>query len=946
MPPEEQRHRSTRLAARTREGRQKTMKAATIFLFLLFGNALHAQRKPAPDAPSTPPQSRSSVLASLSTLPAVFEPNRGQVDSAVRFLARSSGYTLFLTDREAVFAPPEGTPVRMRLSGARPPKSAEGLEPTGGVSNYFLGNDPAKWRSNIPHYRKVRYRGVTAGVDQVFYVDRGGIEYDLVVAPGTDASQITMEYEGARSLDVDALGDLVLATDTGAVRLRRPTVYQTDRAGNRVPVEASFRLKDAKHASFLISRYDPHRELVIDPVVTYATYLGGSSADTIVGMALDSSGNTYLTGATSSADFPTVNPFQSTIPNNSAAHVFVTKLNPTGTALAYSTFIGGSSGEAGYAIAIDPPGNAYITGITSSSNFPIQNALQPAFQGQGAPVFATKLDPTGSRLVYSTFLGNSGTASGIAADPSGNAYVVGATLASGFPTKSPLQSAPAGANVSAPFISKISPDGSAFIYSTFLSANPDTIAGVAADVAGNAYLAGVTFIYNKWPLQAPLQPTIKGYSNAFVSKINPTGSALVYSTYLGGTGSDTGMAIAIDASGNAYVAGTAQSRDFPTKNALYPSPFGGGSGFLSEINPSGSALVFSTYAGAPVNAVAVDPSNNVYIAGSTALPTYPIQNAIQATPAGTSAFVTAFAPGGNSLLYSTFIGGNNRGFAIAADASGNAYLAGTAYSASLPAGSTPPFQSKIKGSFSGYVVKLSPTTAVVGTVNAASFAVGAPIALNSIASAFGSHLGTQSVSASGALTTTLGGTTVNLTDVNQTTVAASLFYVGTGQVNFLVPTNLAPGLGQIEITAGDGTRSVGPLQIANVAPGIFTADGTLAVGQAQQVDAQGNQTFLNLANYDTTSEKFTTTPVSLGPSTTSTYLILYGTGIRAAPISQISMTMNGLTVTPAFAGIQGTFAGLDQINVLIPHSLAGAGDVAITLTAAGSTSNTVHVNVQ
>ncbi len=300
--------------------------------------------------------------------PLVFEPNQCQADREVKFLARTQGGTLFLTEREAVLVSRGAEPVRVRLAHAGKPHSIQGLEPTGGISNYFIGNDPARWRTSIPNYGRVEYKSVYSGVDLVYYGNPQKLEYDLVVAPGADVAAIQVEYEGVESMRLDDDGDLVLKTAAGELRQKRPVAYQ-DTASGRVEVKVGYRLRPGRRVAFELARYDARRRLVIDPILLYSTYLGGSGFDWGQGIAVDGSGNAYVTGYTTSADFPTVNPLQA---HGLGYDAFVTKINAAGSVLLYSTYMGGDSGvNYGYAIAVDASGNAYVTGTTSATNFPL-----------------------------------------------------------------------------------------------------------------------------------------------------------------------------------------------------------------------------------------------------------------------------------------------------------------------------------------------------------------------------------------------------------------------------------------------------------------------------------------------------------------------------------------------------------------------------------------------
>ncbi len=634
-------------------------------------------------------------LGDFGRLPLVFEPNQGQAGAGVTFLARTESATLFLTQREAVLSVRGTAPVRMRLARAGKPRAIRCLEPTGGVSNYFIGNDPAKWRAHIPNYGRVEYKSVRPGVDVVYYGSPQQLEYDLVVAPGADAAAIQLEFEGVESLRVDRDGDLLLKTAAGELRQKRPTAYQ-ETASGRVEVKAEYRLMRGRRVGFELARYDAGRRLVIDPVLLYSTFLGGSGADYGYGIAIDSTGAAYVTGTTQSSNFPTTNPLQGS--NNSVAlgNVFVTKLNATGSTRMYSTYLGGNGGDTGYGIAVDSTGAVYLTGSTASANFPTASPMQLTYGGN-VDAFVTKINASGSALVYSTYLGGSGADLGqaVAVDGSGNVYVIGTTSSASFPTSNALQSTN-GSGSSNAFVTKINAAGSAFVYSTYLGGSgADQGRGIAADGSGNAYVTGFT-TSNNFPTASPIQASNAGGSgDAFVSKINAAGSALVYSTYLGGTGVDQGLAIAVDSSGAAYVTGGTSSTNFPVANALQSGTGGSSDVFVSKINAAGSAFVYSTYLGGSGaeqgNGIAVDSANNAYLTGFTQSTNFPTQNPLQATLGAGGAqntFVTKINAAGSALVYSTYLGGSgvvaDWGQGIAVDSSGNAYVAGYTTSTNFP----------------------------------------------------------------------------------------------------------------------------------------------------------------------------------------------------------------------------------------------------------------------
>jgi hypothetical protein len=723
-----------------------------------------------------PEESRAKIAAGYGKLPLSFEANQGQADAHVQFISRGSGYTLYLTSAEAVLTPRRSSasgeppaepgnprvfskrkgiggtqevkleeikhrvhgPVRMKLVGANVAAVVEGLQPLPGKSNYFIGNDPAKWRTAIPTYAKVRYKDLYPGVDLVYYGNQQQLEYDFIVAPGADPRAIRLAISGAKKLDAGAGGDLVLHTAEEEVRLRKPVVYQQVN-GVRKEIAGRYLFRGKRQISFEVAAYDAGEPLIIDPVLSYSTYLGGSSSDVGHAIAVDASGNAYVTGSTSSANFPTKNPLQPALGGSSDA--FVAKLDSTGSALIYSTYLGGSGDDFAEAIAVDASGNAYVTGSTTSSNFPTKNPFQAALGGPFAiSAFLTKLDPTGSALVYSTYMGGSAqdSAKAIAVDPSGNAYVTGSTNSANFPTKNPFQAA-SGGGLDA-FVAKLDPTGSALVYSTFLGGTMgDFGSGIAVDASGNAYVTGSTSSAN-FPTKNPLQPALGGSSNAFVAKLDSTGSALVYSTYLGGSGVDFANAIAVDPSGNAYVTGFTQSTNFPTASPFQAScqscASGQGNAFVTKLSAAGSALVYSTYLGGNGsgnnggdigNGIVIDSSNNAYVTGSTDSPNFPLASPIQSSlvlqtcldyygypfPCGNTAFVTKFNAAGSAPVYSTYLGASGGNFengtGIAVDAAGNAYVTGIANSNFLL---TPgAFQTSPGGNGDAFVAKISPNDA-------------------------------------------------------------------------------------------------------------------------------------------------------------------------------------------------------------------------------------------
>jgi len=734
------------------------------------GGARQAHAPAAAAGPNRASPNRARLLGDYGRLPLQFEENRGQTDAQVRFLSRGAGYALFLTSDEAVLQlrsadfglrnanstnpqgevrnpqskirNPKSTVVRLKLLGANREPRITGANQLPGKANYFTGSDPSRWRIGIPTYAKVEYRQIYPGVDLVYYGNQRQLEHDFVVAPGADPKQIRLAVEGAERVEVEAQGDAVLRAGGGEVRLRAPLAYQ-DVDGQRRPVAAKYlwarnpqsairnlqsgaphsalRAPHSEELSFQLGAYDRALPLVIDPVLVYSTYLGGSGNEIAAGIAVDSSGNAYITGQTLSANFPT-SPLNARLgpPNPSNTFdVFIAKLDGAGSALVYSTYLGGSGDDVGAGIAVCASNYVYVTGWTASTNFPTTvGAFQSTRQG-AQDAFVAKLNPTGSALEYSTYLGggNLDFGRGIAVDSNGNVYVTGETNSINFPTLYASQTGNRGGWDA--FVAKLSGAGSP-VYSTYLGGNSDDYgAAIAVDPSGNAYVTGYTRSTN-FPTTGG-QTTVGGVYDAFVTKLDATG-AQAYSTYLGGTGSDYGKAIAVDSSGYAYITGLTASYDFPTNNAfqLYLNS-GSCSGndcfdaFAVKLDTAGSPPIYSTYLGGSAydagNGIAVDSYGNAYIAGATNSTDFPTGSAYQSANNGMQdAFVVKLGASGATLLFSTYLGGAgiDSANAIAVDGAGAAYVAGETQSVNFPTAGTPPLQGALAAGGDAFVAKLTP----------------------------------------------------------------------------------------------------------------------------------------------------------------------------------------------------------------------------------------------
>jgi len=644
-------------------------------------------------------QDRTKLWDHYGSLPLSFEANHGQADARVKFLSRDTGYSLFLTGDEAILAlgsskvngtlqpelvpPADGSVLRMKLRNAEPGVRVTGEGELPGTKNYFIGSDPTKWHSHISTYARVKYEGIYPGIDMVYYGNHRQLEYDFIVAPGADPRRIQFDVRGAKHIHRAENGDLVLKMGESEIRWRKPIVYQEYR-GSRHEIASRYVITDKRQVAFEIADYDRTRPLFIDPIV-YSTFLGGSSQDIGMGIAVDREGNAYVTGWTYSVDFPNNDAIQL---YRGVSEAFVAKINPSGSALIYSTYLGGTGGEVGCGISVDREGNAYIGGYTYSDDFPTVNPIQPA-RARGYDAFIAKLDPSGSALVYSTYLGGSegDDAWGIATDSDGNAYLVGRTDSPDFPTKNPLQAYGGGMDA---FIAKINPSGSALVFSTFLGGSGDEIANtIAVDSSERAHVAGITYSAN-FPTKNALQSYNGGSKDAFVLRLNPSGSQLSYSTYLGGGGPDDARGLAVDCHGNAYVSGSTSSSDFPTKNALQPVSGGYQDAFAAKLNQTGTALVYSTYLGGSSTdtgwGIAADCTGNAYITGTTFSFNFPTASPIQRGKRRWDAFVTKINSAGSAFYFSSFLGGSgdDQGYGIAVDDAGYAYITGSGGSSDFP----------------------------------------------------------------------------------------------------------------------------------------------------------------------------------------------------------------------------------------------------------------------
>jgi hypothetical protein len=704
------------------------------------------------------PQSAAANYGKLAT---TFEGNVGQTDPQVKFLSRGSGYVVYLTAGGMVFsahsqlvaktgaqANAKATPnqtqtgavIQLNLVNANPSPVAVGENLQPGKANYFIGRDRSKWHTNVATYGKVHYKDVYPGIDLVYYGNPSQMEYDFEVAAGADPRQIQFDVKGADSVSVDPNGDLVLQTGQGALHVKSPVLYQTFN-NMKLPVSGGFTLKNSTRVGFSLTGYDKTKPLVIDPVLLYSTYLGGLADDQATGIAVDSEGSAYVAGWTQSTNFP----LASQGPTPGGINAFIAKLDVSGSSLLYADFIGGSSDDFAQAITVDSSDNAYVTGYTCSGDFPMVNAFQ-TFMNSCYDGFISKVSADGSSLLYSTYLGGGSQTEpyAIALNSANEMYVAGYTYAQDFPLQNAYQSTVLpndGGNYGQyGFVTHLTADGSALVFSTYLGGNTNvvwncsypcwgspisTIQGIAVDASGNAYVAGNTNTYNFPTTDGSYMPSQSAPNNAqmmFASELSASGS-LVYSTYFGATSGDpnSALGVAVDSSGSAYVAGTAYSDGtfgVTTPNLCDPGTYGWGcsTGFVTKFNPTGTGLAYSTFL--PVNnnasphSIALDAQDNAYVLSSVYSGGMITVNPIEGFTNQGDLLITEIDPTGSIQVFSTYMGGNGNDSpaGIAVDASGSIYVAGYTNSSDFPV-TAAALQNTLGGNTDAFVAKIGPANA-------------------------------------------------------------------------------------------------------------------------------------------------------------------------------------------------------------------------------------------
>lgn len=672
--------------------------------------------------------------------PIYFEANHGQHPETIRYLFRGDRYHLALHQREVRWSlKNSGTSNKDSLGIQRAQVQLEWLNTSsnitvsGGVPgkakvHYFKGNQIDHWYPNIPTYAKVKYQEIYPGIDLIFYGNHQNLlEYDFMLAPGTDPSVIAFRYRGMDHWWIDEEGNLQLKIGEELFTQEAPIVYQKI-DGERQRIGGEYRIEANGQMGFSIPAYDSDYPIIIDPVIRYSTFLGGALGDYGMAIDVDELGQAYVTGVSFSADFPTDAAFQNTLSGD--ADVLVTKLDAAGQVL-YSTYIGGAQADSGADIVVGDDQSVYITGYTNSRDYPLQAELDGTLGGIN-DAFVTKLHPDGNALLFSTYLGGSGAdfGHGIDLNAGNDAYVTGYTASEDFPTQNPIQASFGGGTGDA-FISQIRSDGSALLYSTYLggSRNDCYISNgalnglteincrIAIHSDSTISIAGTTNSQD-FPTQNPLSPNLSGNRDAFVSRISADGSTFIYSTYYGGTSNERTYDIALNENGEAYFVGLTNSDDLPLGAAPVQNALGGSSdGFIAGLSADGSSLVAGTYLGGSstdfCRAITIDTLGNPSLTGFTQSTDFPLMAPLQGYQDNGDAFVTTLNAGANTFLFSTYLGGGlaESGRGIASDLYNSLYITGSTASTDFPI--LAPFQADwAGGEADAFVTKLGADTTV------------------------------------------------------------------------------------------------------------------------------------------------------------------------------------------------------------------------------------------
>jgi Beta-propeller repeat/Abnormal spindle-like microcephaly-assoc'd, ASPM-SPD-2-Hydin len=951
-------------------------------------------------------QAQKSVPAQpgprYNQVPLAFEENRGQTDPQVKFLSRAKGYTAFLTARGVVLTvrpkevvKAEGKPassssprrgasssaVEFRLVGTAN-AMAVGENPQPGHVNYFIGSDPKQWRTNVPTYSRVRYKSIYPGIDLIYYGNHRQLEYDFVIGPHSDPDSIQFQIRGAQQVQLSSEGNLIVKMSDGELHFQSPSVYQ-ESGGLRIPLRGEYVMKSPTRIGFHIPSFDPNKPLVIDPVLLYSTYLGGSGDDQPTGIAVDSQGSVYVSGYTDSTDFPLAS--LGSLPPGSD-HVFVAKFDSSGSNLVYADYIGGNSQDYGYALALDSANEVYVTGSTASSDFPVVNAYQGIYPGSFNG-FLTKISSDGASLLYSTYLGGNGSdiPARVAIDNLSDAFVAGSTSSTNFPIVNAYQSTASpnqgGVYGNYGFLTKFSPDGSSLIFSTYLGGSSNvsfqcgttqcwpqpvsSVTGLALDAAGNAYVAGTTNTYD-FPTTTgaylTTDSTTQNSSVGFVSKISPSGS-LGYSTYFYEEFGFTDLTgVAVDGSGSAYVTGlTYSDGTFPITSTSICDPGVSATAcsyaFVTKFDATASALTYSTFLGpnnyAAPAAIVLDQNDDAFILATTSSNTFSTVNGLAPYAGGNDVLLVEIDPAAGSQLFATYLGGSadETATAMAIDTEGNLYLTGTTDSTDLPT-TQPAFQSSLGGNTDGFVMKigtispplvsLTPSLLSFGSEPVGSTSSPQQVVLRNMG---GSALTIASISVAGDFAESDNcGTSVAAS--GSCTLSVTFTPTAAGQrTGSITITDDAAGSPHVVSLSGTGSAAVVALSPTSL---VFSAVavGSSSASQTVTLSNQGNSS-LSISSVQVTGDFAQTNncPATIVAASSCTISVTF------APTA--SGNRNGaLTISDSAAGsphsVSLSGSGSDFTLVGSPSSTVKAGgSVAFTLTVTptgGAFSNQIQLS--
>jgi uncharacterized protein (TIGR03437 family) len=853
----------------------------------------------------------AGATAKRPTQPYTFEENHGQAHESVKFLARGEGYGLYLTEREAVLSLARDARtqqvIRMSLEGSRVPQSVAGLRPTGQTSNYLVGNQN-QWKTDVPHYERVRYAGVYPGIDLIYHSASNHLEYDFAVEPGAAPDAIRLHFEGVPELHVNRGGSLDLRLGDRKLVHQAPVAYQ-DIDGKRRLVSAAYEVRGDHSVGFRVGRYDRTRPLVIDPVVLYTTYLGGDKADTINAIAVDPQGNTYVTGVTTSTNFPRVGAgvFQQTFAVFTA---FVTKYNATGTAILHSTYLGGGSNTTGYAIQVDAQGNAYLGGVTGAKDFPMVNATQTTHPGLNIG-YVAKLNSQGNALLFSTYLGGerNDEVRGLALDKDGNIAVAGRATSTSFPTSNAIQPAFGGSQDA--FVTVYRSPDYRIKYSTYLGKT------------GSEDALAVTFA-NGMATPGAYQNTVKSPNDGFIARISNLGNNLDWFTYYGGSGDEKAQAVAIDSTGAVLVGGYTSSANLPTTpNAIQTARRGANDAFLARFSTTGAELLYGSYIGSSatgvdaattesINGIVVDASGGVNIAGIANGADFPSVRPVQAYAGKVDAFVARLNADLTGFIFSTPLGGTAQdlAFGLAVDAQGGLHVAGETDSTDLPLKN--PIDNTFAGGQEGFVSHICDPFLIASNLNVAFvYEKGKTVPAAQ----------TVQISACAQIPFTVQavGDHVRATAANGSTNSNITISV--------VPGNLDLGTytGKVVVTAPDAVNSPLTINVVLKIVGPPPVISTAGVGSAATLLA--------------------------GPIAPGELIVIYGQNIGPNNLATAELDTDGrVTATlkdtrVLFNGIPGrliyTFNSV--LSVIVPYALTGASNVNIEVEYMGVKSNMINV---